>query len=184
MSPVPKLVAFDLDGTLWNPEMYELWGGAPFRRDKEGRVYDSANQRIDLIGATADILRELATDPKWKGTQVAYVSRTEYPERAIPCLKAFIIAEATSMFDLAPHQEIYPGSKTSHFKKISRASGIDFEEMIFFDNERWNITDCSPLGITCVYTPEGLTRRHWEEGLKRYAAAAAKRNGGSTAEDS
>ena len=24
---LPKLVAFDLDGTIWSPDMYELWGG-------------------------------------------------------------------------------------------------------------------------------------------------------------
>ena len=28
MTPrTPKLVAFDLDGTVWTPDMYMLWGG-------------------------------------------------------------------------------------------------------------------------------------------------------------
>ena len=29
---LPKVLAFDLDGCVWDPEMYELWGrgGAPF----------------------------------------------------------------------------------------------------------------------------------------------------------
>lgn len=26
---------------------------------------------------------------------------------------------------------------------------------LFFDNERWNCTECSHLGIHCVYTPQG-----------------------------
>lgn len=27
---LPKLVAFDLDGTIWTPDMYMLDGGSPF----------------------------------------------------------------------------------------------------------------------------------------------------------
>lgn len=27
--------------------------------------------------------------------------------------------------------------------------------MLFFDNEKWNCTECSRLGIVCVYTPRG-----------------------------
>lgn len=33
---LPKVVAFDLDATLWMPEMYQLWGGSPFKRDPSG----------------------------------------------------------------------------------------------------------------------------------------------------
>ncbi|KAG2488485.1 hypothetical protein HYH03_012989 [Edaphochlamys debaryana] len=177
---LPKLVAFDLDGTLWWPEMYMLDGGAPFRRDpKTGAVYDRRNEQIELMGASEAVLRELATDPKWADTEVAYVSRTEYPEWAIPCLKAFVIAEADgkrplkTMYDLSAHQEIYPGSKVTHFRKIHKESGIPYDEMIFYDNESWNCKECSKLGIHCVYTPRGLTRDSWERGLADYAAAKA-----------
>lgn len=52
------------------PEMYELPGGAPFRRDDKGRVYDSVGTHIKLLGATAEILHELATDPAWSDTKV------------------------------------------------------------------------------------------------------------------
>ena len=32
MTALPKVVVFDLDGCVWDPEMYELWGGgAPFK---------------------------------------------------------------------------------------------------------------------------------------------------------
>lgn len=70
MSTVPRLIAFDLDGTLWDPEMYQLDGGAPFRRDSDGNVYSSAGEQMHLLGATRSILQELATDPKWAKTKV------------------------------------------------------------------------------------------------------------------
>ena len=32
MTALPKVIVFDLDGCVWDPEMYELWGGgAPFK---------------------------------------------------------------------------------------------------------------------------------------------------------
>ncbi len=71
MSPLlPKLVAFDLDGTLWWPEMYML-SGAPFKKDSKGRIFDRAQEQVELMGASHDILRELATDPRWIDTTVA-----------------------------------------------------------------------------------------------------------------
>ena len=41
---IPGLVAFDLDGTLWFPEMYMLSGGAPFKKGPDGHVYDRAGE--------------------------------------------------------------------------------------------------------------------------------------------
>ena len=34
---VPKVIAFDLDDTIWSPEMW-LCSGAPFRKDEQNRV--------------------------------------------------------------------------------------------------------------------------------------------------
>jgi magnesium-dependent phosphatase 1 len=67
-----------------HPCRYELEGGAPFCRDSKGAVFSNRGEHLYLIGASEAILRELVTDPKWHDTAVAYVSRTEYPERAIP----------------------------------------------------------------------------------------------------
>ncbi|PNW79130.1 hypothetical protein CHLRE_09g401738v5 [Chlamydomonas reinhardtii] len=179
MTRIPKLIAFDLDGTLWWPEMYMLDGGAPFRRDKSGAVFDKRNERIELMGASEEVLRELATDPKWKDTEIAYVSRTEYPEWAIPCLKTFLVTPegqgGRNLLDISAYQEIYPGSKITHFKKIHKDSAVPYEDMLFFDNEKWNCTECSRLGIVCVYTPRGLTREAWDRGLADFATAQASR---------
>lgn len=64
-----------------------LSGGAPFRRDPSGAVHDSAGERLRLLHQTLDIFSEIATDPRFADTEVAYVSRTEYPEWALPALK-------------------------------------------------------------------------------------------------
>lgn len=157
--------------------MYMLSGGAPFKWDGAREcVYDRSGEAVKLMGASMKILRELCTEPKWKGTKVAYVSRTEYPEWAVPALKTFQVCDGKSMYDIGPYQEIYPGSKTRHFRVIHEQSKIPYSDMIFFDNERWNCTDVSPMGVTCIYTPNGMTDKVWKEGLAKFAAADATRN--------
>jgi magnesium-dependent phosphatase-1 len=47
----PKVVVFDLDGCVWYPEMYMLWGGgAPFKTQSNGDLKDRAGQKCYLMG--------------------------------------------------------------------------------------------------------------------------------------
>ena len=159
--------------------MYEL-SGPPFRVDKKNPQYltDRAGERIKLMGASRAILKELATEERWRGTAVAYVSRTEHPQWAGTCLNLFQIDENLSMHDIGQQQEIYPGGKTTHFRRIHERTGIAYEHMLFFDNESWNILDVAPLGVCSVYTPRGMTEEVWATGLQAFAAAAEAREKG------
>ena len=89
-SKKPRLVAFDLDGTLWNPEMYQLWGsgGSPFIVDSQGTMRDCGGVEVNLIGETRQILKDLQSD-KWKKTKIAYVSCTDEPVWADELLRKF-----------------------------------------------------------------------------------------------
>ena len=90
ISKKPRLVAFDLDGTLWNPEMYQLWGsgGSPFIVDSQGTMRDCGGVEVNLIGETRQILKDLQSD-KWKKTKIAYVSCTDEPVWADELLRKF-----------------------------------------------------------------------------------------------
>lgn len=203
-SILPKLIAFDLDATLWCgcdlqmsrrrapplppsrslspsrppriPEMYELCG-PPFKLDKKDPNYvvDGSGERVRLMGASRAILGELATHERWRDTVVAYVSRTEYPRWADACLKLFSVAPGVSMADVATEQEIYPGSKTRHFARIHTNTGIAYEDMLFWDNEKWNTVETAEVGVCSVHCPEGMTEAVWKAGLEAFAAAAAAR---------
>ena len=49
---LPKAVVFDLDGCLWAPDMYMLWGGgAPFEVREDGDLDDRNGARVRLLGA-------------------------------------------------------------------------------------------------------------------------------------
>ena len=78
---IPALVVFDLDDTLWFPEMYmvrgerrwglihysckesieifylndrtaQLEGGAPFKKDSTGKVFDSVGKHVKARGSS------------------------------------------------------------------------------------------------------------------------------------
>lgn len=63
------------------------------------------------------------------------------------------------------------------------ASSLPFSRMLFFDDEPRNIADVSELGVTCVHTPDGVTRGAFESGLCRllgkHASAKPSRAVGS-----
>jgi magnesium-dependent phosphatase 1 len=135
-----------------------------------------------MQGDAAALLLEASTSPQWAGVQIAYVSRTEYPEWAFPALRTWKLPghpEGASLADIADHFEIYPGSKITHFKKIRADSGLDYSDMLFFDNESWNVKEVSRLGVVSVYTPRGLTAADWARGLREYAASSSGSSSGS-----
>ncbi len=78
---LPALIAFDLDGTLWCPDMYELWGGgAPFAEQAfDGVLTDKQGQPVRLLGITASIFHQLKYDPAFAHVKVAWVSCTDEP---------------------------------------------------------------------------------------------------------
>lgn len=174
----PKLIAFDLDATLWYPEI-DMLSGPPFRREEGGRlVVDRSGEQCRLMGASHDILHELVMTDHFKGSKVAYISRCDIPKWANQCLSLFEAAPGVTLRQAAHYWEIYPGRKTNHFRKVHKESGIAYRDMLFFDNEYRNIRDCSAIGITCMYTPDGMTRQVWEKGLQKHAKAVAARSPG------
>jgi magnesium-dependent phosphatase 1 len=175
-----ELVAFDLDATLWETEMY-LLSGPPFKATNEPhKVTDRVGDVVELMAGSVLALRAFATDERWKGVKVAVASRTDYPKWARACidmLRLPLVATdndaaveendsgATAMLnlkDLIHHAEIYESDKKAHFLALHKTTGIPFKKMAFFDNEMRNITSVSKLGVKCFYTPDGMTRDEWD----------------------
>jgi magnesium-dependent phosphatase 1 len=152
---LPKLVAFDLDGTIWTPDMYQLWGGgAPFTVVKDGKqeLKDVSGRSVRLLGVAGVILEELKTQPAWANTKVAWVSCTDEPEWADECLRKFKTSPSgLSIGETADSSQIFKAVKTTHFKKLKEQyPGIDYTDMLFFDNESHNIRSVATLGVKAV----------------------------------
>ena len=167
---IPKLIAFDLDGTIWSPDMYQLWGGgSPFTVIDKSHLKDVSGTIVRLLGISSDVLMELKTNPKWKNTKVAWVSCTDEPSWANDCLHKFQVQDGRSLNQLVDSIQIYKSNKQTHFKNLKKEyPDIDFEEMLFFDNEGGNIRDVSSLKVKCVYCPNGVDESAWNTGMKLF----------------
>ena len=91
------------------------------------------------------------------------------PASSIFCLIVFQIDDkGTTLGDVVDYTEIFPSDKKQHFRNMQEKSGVDFSDMIFFDNEIRNCRSVERLGVLCVHTPRGLTKSKWEFGLKKF----------------
>lgn len=54
------------------------------------------------------------------------------------------------------YKEIYPGCKLTHFNSLKKRANVEFNEMLFFDDEYRNIQDVSSLGVECYLINEDI----------------------------
>ncbi|KAK7436183.1 hypothetical protein VKT23_019259 [Stygiomarasmius scandens] len=179
----PKLVAFDLDYTLW-----DLWIDThvtgPLHRDKNNlnEVLDRRNEVIAFYKDVPQILHRL----KAAGVTIAAASRTSAPRLARQALSLLLVPPSASHSEEGPTKaieffdqlEIYPGSKLTHFRKIHEKTGIPYNEMLFFDDEHRN-KEVEQLGVTMCLVRNGMDNQTFEKGITEWR----KRNPVEAVED-
>ena len=153
-----ELVVFDLDFTLW--DCGGTWCDClspPFSGEGT-RVYDAYGRHVQLYSDVLAILDELDE----MDIPMALASRTERPDWARQLL------DRLGIRDRFPYEEIFPSRKIQHLENIREASGVELENMLFFDDEMRNLYDLRPLGVKCVFVPDGLNDRLFREGLELF----------------
>lgn len=161
---VPRLIVFDLDFTLW--DCGGTWCDClspPFRVDG-AKIEDRTGRLVRLYDDVHAILEYCDTEE----IPFAIASRTEQPTWARQLLEHLAI---TDRFAFA---EIYPSSKLRHFAALQRASGIDYREMLFFDDEMRNIREVGGLGVASIFVRDGMTADLFHDSLADFAAGAKK----------
>ncbi|KAL7568998.1 hypothetical protein ACA910_021289 [Epithemia clementina (nom. ined.)] len=177
---LPKLIVFDLDNTLWTPELYQI--RLPRQR---GNMVPTVNRDIRLFDDARRILEFLASLQQ-KGQcgtletmQLAVASRTSRTQWARQLLKGFTVASSSSstkkevpieaLFGPSLIQ-IQTGSKKEHFANLRQITGHLYTEMLFFDDDAsMNLQEISTqLGVLCCHTPRGITIPHFAKALQKY----------------
>jgi magnesium-dependent phosphatase 1 len=175
--PLPKMIVFDLDYTLW-PFWIDTHVTPPLKRSSDGlTIKDRYGEAYGFYNDTAGILSSI----KEKDIVLGAASRTCAPELAREALTMLKIPgsgskHAMSMFD---HLEIYPGDKKTHFAKLQKKSGIEYEEMLFFDDESRN-KNVETLGVVMQLVKNGMSKQEIDRGVEAWR----KKNGRTTKEDS
>ena len=161
MEPLPQLIVFDLDFTLWDcGGTYCDCLSAPFY-EKAGIVFDGSGRQLQLYPDVDSIIQHCDR----AGIELAIASRTLEPAWARQILD---LMNASQHFSFS---EIYPSSKLQHFEALQRDSGIDFHDMLFFADEMRNVREVSELGVTCIFVENGMTTAVFEDGLRRFQQA-------------
>lgn len=154
--PKPKLIVFDLDYTLW-PFWCDTHVTPPFKKTEKS-IFDRNNYDVKMYPKTKQLLELL----KGKGFLIAAASRTETPDIAETLLKLFDI---NKYFDF---KQIFPDRKFKHFKNLKKESDVEYNEMIFFDDEMRNIRDISSLNVVCQYVENGIDVTSIERAFKEF----------------
>ncbi|CAN8103216.1 unnamed protein product [Discula destructiva] len=189
--PLPTLIVFDLDYTLW-----------PFWVDTHvnGRlttVSGSANTAVaDRTGEEfrfyTDVPAILAALGPATGTRLGIASRTCAPDLAREMLKLLHIPDhgkssrksisgggggggsgvgtrkAIEAFDAG--LQIYPGCKITHMQKLLKdnSSAVGgYDEILFFDDESRN-RDTESLGVTMWLVRDGVSWGEIEAGVREW----------------
>lgn len=173
---VPKLIVYDLDDTIWFPELY-MMSGAPWERDELGRVTDVGGEEIRIYPAARESIKMILQHEAFADTLVAVASRTDRGRWACQAMELLTVAGNTSLCEaVGDLSEIFPGSKKSHFEKLRAKTNVAYHEMCFFDNEQINVLEVGQLGVTSIFCPGGMSPGAWEKGLETYAENASKRS--------
>lgn len=180
-SPIPRLIVFDLDYTLW-PFWVDTHPLPPFRPSADHTsATDKMGETYEFYPDSPSILYSLSTH---LSTKVAAASRTHTPDRARDLLKLLWVypppedpaSAASSSKKDKPRRaldyfdaglEIYPGSKLRHFEALRKKTGIAFEDMLFFDDEGRN-REVETLGVTMWLVRDGMSWAEVERGVNEW----------------
>lgn len=109
---------------------------------------------------------KILQDARAKSLLVAAASRTQAPDLARDMLKLLYLAPANKKaLDYFDYLQIFPGSKTTHFQRIQKQSGLDYREMLFFDDEARN-RNVETLGVVMCLVRDGVTRAEVDRGVR------------------
>jgi magnesium-dependent phosphatase 1 len=166
----PSLVVFDLDFTIW-PFDCDKDVIAPFIPCGAG-VVDSRFCRADPYPNVQEIIATLVD----AGIPIAYASRNPSAASIQSLLSAITIPSEKEMtlWSALPSSDYFHAysscgrkGKSLHFEAIKKASGVEYSDMLFFDDLIENIESARQQGIPSMYLSykRGLSWQSFLEGL-------------------
>lgn len=166
--PLPKLVVFDLDYTLW-PFWCDTHVSPPLRPSLDGDcVLDKYGDQFQFYPAVPAIFKECREHE----IGICAASRTHMPRVAQSLLSLLKIDDepSSAYFDFTAWGT---GSKIRHFQELHLHTDVDYEDMVFFDDESRNRDVERQLGVTFVDCSSGMSMELFHKGVELWR----KKNG-------
>jgi magnesium-dependent phosphatase 1 len=168
---VPKLVVFDLDETVW-PNHCDRDTKSPYTVT-DGNILDRYGRLANCYPIIPLIIGTLID----KGIPVAYATRNPARREIIERLKSLVISGDRTLWSILPNEDYLQAyssiggtAKTKHFNALNQVTSVPFKEMLFFDDDSYNIIYAEFLGVTgmLVDTKVGFTLDLFMNGMKTY----------------
>ncbi|VDM34506.1 unnamed protein product [Hydatigera taeniaeformis] len=145
--------------TLWPFDCDDYYASKLY--EKDGTVYDSSDMPVKPYPHSETVLRRIKEEPDVK---LGVASMTSSPRVGHKLIKLF---GWDKYFD---YVEIYPTSKTKHFKTLAQKSGLSFDQMLFFDDLSYNIREVGNLGVHTVLVRNGVDLTLLRFALEEFAS--------------
>ncbi|VDD76586.1 unnamed protein product [Mesocestoides corti] len=155
------MCCFCLDYTLWPFDCDDYYGSKLYERN--GEVFDQSNNPVKPYPHSEDVLSRIKQEP---GIKLAVASMTSSPKVGHKLIKLY---GWDKYFD---YLEIYPTSKTKHFKALTQKSDIPYDQMMFFDDMSFNIHEIGKLGVHAVQVHNGVDFPFLRRALEQFDRAS------------
>ncbi|MCJ1225908.1 hypothetical protein MMC12_002557 [Toensbergia leucococca] len=168
--PLPKMIVFDLDYTLW-PFWVDTHVSPPLKaKDGNTRAVDRWGESFTFYSDVPHILQAASAC----NISLCTASRTSAPDLARDLLKQIHLFPANKRaLDFFDHHQIFPGDKKQHFARLQKASGVEYEDMLFFDDERRN-RNVEELGVVMWLVANGVSRGEVDNGIREWRRRKGK----------
>lgn len=179
--PLPTIIVFDLDYTLW-PFWVDTHVSAPVKPATPPPAHNT--RMLDRWGESFSFYSDvpgILASARERGITLSLASRTHAPDLGRDMLRGLTVPSNSAAtdsksskplraVDFFVHAQIYPGTKTTHFKRIQAAtqkagSPVPFEDMLFFDDEGRNRNVETELGVTFWLVRDGVTKDEVDAGV-------------------